>query len=50
MHQAPGNWLLLGTCSVYLHQGDLEVKLERKETACENEIFSVFDIKFISWF
>lgn len=49
---ALGTWKLvpLGACSAYLGQGDLEVKLERKEIACENQIDYVFDTKFISSF
>lgn len=50
MHQAAGSWLLLGGCSAHLGQGDLEVKLERKEMACEHQICYVFDKMLILLF
>lgn len=50
VQQAPGSQLLVGGSSAHLGQGDLEVKLERKETACEHQICYAFDTMFISLF
>lgn len=50
MQQAPGIQLLVGGSSAHLGQGDLEVKLEKKETAYEHQICYAFDTMFISLF
>lgn len=50
VQQAPGSQLLVGGSSAHLGQGDLEVKLEKKETAYEHQICYAFDTMFISLF